>query len=158
MVACRQTWCWRRNWEFYILTHRQQKRLCIGCSLSRYEASKPTPTVTHFFQQGHIYSNKVTPPYNVTPFGGHLLSNHHSGQKQLGRERVISSYNSQVSLHHWGKSGQKFKAGIEAEAMEDHCLLACLIVAHLAAFLYNAGPPAQVWHSPLWADLPHIDH
>ena len=26
MAACRQTWCWGRSWEFYILIHRQQKR------------------------------------------------------------------------------------------------------------------------------------
>jgi hypothetical protein len=24
MVACRQTWCWRRSWEFYIQIHSQQ--------------------------------------------------------------------------------------------------------------------------------------
>jgi hypothetical protein len=30
--------------------------------------SKPTPTVTHSFQQGHTYSNKATPPNSATPW------------------------------------------------------------------------------------------
>ena len=34
----------------------------------------------HFLQQDHIYSNKATPPNSATPFGGHLLSNHHTGR------------------------------------------------------------------------------
>ena len=28
---------------------------------------QPTPTVTHFLQQGHTYSNKATPPNSATP-------------------------------------------------------------------------------------------
>jgi hypothetical protein len=28
----------------------------------------PSPTVTHFFQQGHTYSNKATPPSTATPW------------------------------------------------------------------------------------------
>jgi hypothetical protein len=28
----------------------------------RRSGSQPTPTVTHFLQQGHTYSNKATPP------------------------------------------------------------------------------------------------
>jgi hypothetical protein len=28
----------------------------------------PTPTVTHPFQPGHIYSNKATPPDGATPW------------------------------------------------------------------------------------------
>jgi hypothetical protein len=28
----------------------------------------PTPTVTHPFQPGHTYSNKVTPPDGATPW------------------------------------------------------------------------------------------
>jgi hypothetical protein len=30
---------------------------------------KACPTVTHFLQQGHTYSNKATPPNNATPCG-----------------------------------------------------------------------------------------
>jgi len=33
----------------------------------RRRVSKPNPTVTHFLQQGHTYSNKTTPPNSVTP-------------------------------------------------------------------------------------------
>lgn len=32
----------------------------------RRETSKPIPTVTYFRQQGHIYSNKSTPPNSAT--------------------------------------------------------------------------------------------
>ena len=36
-----------------------------------YETSKPTPTETHFLQQGHIYSNKVKAKHSnsATPYG-----------------------------------------------------------------------------------------
>lgn len=42
MAACRQTWCWRRNSEFYILILRQQKdTVChAGCRLSIYKTSE----------------------------------------------------------------------------------------------------------------------
>jgi hypothetical protein len=30
--------------------------------------SKPTPTVTHFLQQGYIYSKQATPPISATPW------------------------------------------------------------------------------------------
>jgi hypothetical protein len=33
---------------------------------------KPTPTVTHFLQQGHIDSNKATPPNSATPWAKHI--------------------------------------------------------------------------------------
>lgn len=50
---------------------------------------------------------------------------HHS-QKQLGERGVISVYNSQVTLYQWRKSGWNLEIGIEAEAMKECCLLACL--------------------------------
>ena len=34
-----------------------------------HRTSKPKPRMTHFFQQGHKYSNKAIPPNNVTFFG-----------------------------------------------------------------------------------------
>jgi hypothetical protein len=34
-----------------------------------YEISKPTSRVTHFFQQGHTYSNKAIPPNRATSYG-----------------------------------------------------------------------------------------
>ena len=33
------------------------------------ETSKTIPTVTHFLQQGHTYSDKTTPPNSATPYG-----------------------------------------------------------------------------------------
>ena len=34
MVAHRQTWCWRRSWEFYIQSCRQQEERGIRTGLS----------------------------------------------------------------------------------------------------------------------------
>jgi hypothetical protein len=39
---------------------------------SRRKVSKPTPTVTHFLQQGHTYSNKAKPPNSATPWAKHI--------------------------------------------------------------------------------------
>jgi hypothetical protein len=40
-----------------------RKRRCATLGIAwAQETSKPTPTVTHFLQQGHTYSNKTTPP------------------------------------------------------------------------------------------------
>ena len=43
---------------------RQEK---TGFHVARMRVSKPTPTVTHFLQQGHTYSNKATPPNSANP-------------------------------------------------------------------------------------------
>jgi hypothetical protein len=39
---------------------------------TRKRVSKPTPTVTHFFQQGHTYSNKATPPNSAISRAKHI--------------------------------------------------------------------------------------
>jgi hypothetical protein len=39
-----------------------------GHRLSIYKTSKPA-TMTHFFQQGHTFSNKATPPDSAIPYG-----------------------------------------------------------------------------------------
>ena len=36
---------------------------------ARMRDLKPTPTVTHLIQEGHWYSNKVSPPNIFTPCG-----------------------------------------------------------------------------------------
>jgi hypothetical protein len=48
---------------------KQQK---TGFQGARLRALKPTFTVTHFLQQGHTYSNKVTPPNSATPWAKHV--------------------------------------------------------------------------------------
>ena len=48
-----------------------------GHDLSIYVTSKPTPTVAHFLQQSHTYSNKVTPPNNAIPYGS-IIQMHES--------------------------------------------------------------------------------
>jgi hypothetical protein len=66
MVACRQTLCWRRSWEFYIWIGRQQEeRVTLGLARGS-ESSKPAPSDTlpttrpHLLHQGHT-SNNATP-------------------------------------------------------------------------------------------------
>jgi hypothetical protein len=39
---------------------------------ARRRDSKPIPTVTHFLQQGHTYSNKATVPNSATPWTKHI--------------------------------------------------------------------------------------
>lgn len=39
----------------------------------KHRTSKPTSPVTHFLQQSHTYSNKATPPDNVTSHGPHIF-------------------------------------------------------------------------------------
>ena len=53
--------------------------------LAWFEPLKPQspPPGTHFFQQGHTYSNKVTGCNGTTPYGGHFHSNHHSNHRPL---------------------------------------------------------------------------
>jgi hypothetical protein len=69
MTACRQTWCWRRRWEFYIMTHRQQKRpLChTGYSLSIEDLKVHHPHSKALPAPGPTYSNKTRPVNNTTP-------------------------------------------------------------------------------------------
>ena len=61
----------------YILTRGSTK--LSDCYIEWILRNRPQspPTVTHFFQQDHIYCNRTTTPYSVTPFGNHFLSNHH---------------------------------------------------------------------------------
>ena len=68
MVVCRQTWCWRRSWEFYILIHRQQETAPLGLAWA-YETSKSTFTMTTLLWQGHTYSNEATPLNSATSYG-----------------------------------------------------------------------------------------
>jgi len=79
MASYRQTWCWRSLSVLhldpkaaardYLYKHpggawnSTLGRAHTGCA----QASKPTPTVTHFLHQGHTYSNKATPPTSTTP-------------------------------------------------------------------------------------------
>jgi hypothetical protein len=54
--------------EFYILFQKKPE--------DYFQAArwvwKPTPTVTHFPQQGYTYSTKATPPSSATPWAKHI--------------------------------------------------------------------------------------
>jgi hypothetical protein len=51
-----------------ILIWRQQKQWASKLSLSFWDL-KAHPLVIHFLKQDHTYSNKATPPNNITPYG-----------------------------------------------------------------------------------------
>jgi hypothetical protein len=66
--------------EFYLLIKRQPQGVSLLQAAKNrvsllpwveleYRASTPTPTVMNFLQQGHTYSNKVTPPIVTLPMG-----------------------------------------------------------------------------------------
>ena len=62
MAAYRQTWCWRRSWEFYILICRQRDEgndIKHGLSIWNLKA----------YPQRHIFSNKATPSNSVPLYG-----------------------------------------------------------------------------------------
>jgi hypothetical protein len=71
MAVSRQTWCWRGAKNSTSPYEGSQKTVFQA---ARRRVSKPAPTVTHFFQQGHTYSNKATP----TPTRPHLLQQGHT--------------------------------------------------------------------------------
>jgi len=43
-----------------------------GFQAARKRVLKPTPTVVHLLQQGHIYSKMVTPPNGATPWNKNI--------------------------------------------------------------------------------------
>ena len=48
------------------LVPKANRRRLADSHVARRRVLKPTPTVTHFLQQGHTYSNKATPPNSAT--------------------------------------------------------------------------------------------
>jgi hypothetical protein len=44
----------------------------FGSYVARRWVLKPTPTMTYFLQQGHSYSNRITPPNSATPWAKHI--------------------------------------------------------------------------------------
>jgi hypothetical protein len=52
--------------ELRALSCSKDKQEKTGFQAARRKVSKSTHTVTHVFQEGHTYSNKVTLPNNTT--------------------------------------------------------------------------------------------
>lgn len=73
----------------------------------------------------------------------------HLDQKQPGRGRVY--FTLQLIVHHGEKLQWEPEGGIEAEASEGCCLLACLPWLAQSALMRNPGPPARGWYHPQWA-------
>lgn len=64
----------------------------------------------------------------------------HDDQKQLEEKVFVPACNAQVTVRHWGMSGQEFKAGNGTEAMEDHCSLTCHFPHSFLIPLRSTGP------------------
>lgn len=81
-------------------------------------------------------------------------------QSKLGRKGLIWL----TVPHHERKSGQELKqgknqaAGIDAEAVEECCLLACSSWLAQPAFLCYPGHSAKKWHHSVWGYPSHINH
>jgi hypothetical protein len=43
-----------------------------GFQVARMKVLKPTPTMTHFLQHHHTYSNRAIPSYSATPCAEHI--------------------------------------------------------------------------------------
>ena len=65
---------WHETWQ-HPGRHGSEGKQKTGFQAARRRFSKPTPTVTHFLQQGHIYPDKVIIPNSAL---GQAYSNHHS--------------------------------------------------------------------------------
>ena len=68
MVACRQAWCRRRSWEFYILICRHQGGDCVPKHSSNIEDREACPRSDTLPPTGSHYSNKATPPNSAAPY------------------------------------------------------------------------------------------
>ena len=76
MVVCKQTWCWRRR-ELRVI---HLNPLAKGREPTwASEISKSAPTMTHFLQQGHTCSNKVTSPNSATLYGPSIQTHESMG-------------------------------------------------------------------------------
>jgi hypothetical protein len=76
MAASRQAWCWR-SWESTSWTEGSRIKLSLHWVELEHWTSKPTPTVTEFLQDGHIYSNKVTLLNSATSHGPSIFKPSH---------------------------------------------------------------------------------
>jgi hypothetical protein len=66
---------WREEWQHPGSHEVGEAESSISCSEGQQLGEwslKVHPTVTHFLQQGHIYSSKVTPPNSITPWAKHI--------------------------------------------------------------------------------------
>lgn len=76
LAKCRQTWCWRGTWGFYILICWQQEEKDSVLGLNFLKSQRP-PTGRQFFPKGPTYSNKATISNSsqVVPFLMTMYSN-----------------------------------------------------------------------------------
>jgi hypothetical protein len=69
----------------------------------------------------------------------------HHDRRNLEENRVYWMYDSTV-LFIEARQGRNLEAGVDAEAIEKGCLLACSSWLAQSLFLYNSGPPlTRVW-------------
>lgn len=141
------------------LTAKNADTLTCLPTLSRFPAVlriQPAPAVglPHTYlcfsscsQRGSFFS---TVSLLTTPVVGRAQRAHSTAgvintmaQSNLEKKGSVSSHNSQVTIHHQGKSGEELEAGNEVGTMEELYLLPCS-----ASFLIHPRKPAQGWHCP----------
>jgi hypothetical protein len=64
-----------------------RRRSLLHLPKFEHRPSKPTPTVTHFLQQGHTYFNKTRPPNDTTSHGPSIFK----PPQNLRSKRQLSS-------------------------------------------------------------------
>jgi hypothetical protein len=72
MAAYKQTWSWLKELRVLDLDPIAARRGLSSAGSLEDTLSKPTPTGTHFLQQGHTYSNKAIPPNSATTWAKHI--------------------------------------------------------------------------------------
>ena len=61
--------------QSFTICSKDKKEKNVLRQLGRRSQSPPS-TVTHFLQQSHTYSNKVTPPNSAIPWAKHIQTTH----------------------------------------------------------------------------------
>lgn len=67
------------------------KNVTLGVAWT-YEALNPTSTLTHFLQQGHIYSDNVTPSNSATHCGLSIQAHESMGALPQIQTTTVPSY------------------------------------------------------------------
>jgi hypothetical protein len=131
--------------------------------ISKLPASPPPLPLSWEYTRAHIpslLSTQSLPSSCQTVLGFLLLCANTITKKQVGRKGFIQLTVPYccLLLKKVGKElkrGRILDAGVDAEAMEGCCFLACFPWLVHPAFLWNPGPPASAMPPPTMSSLPH---
>ena len=69
----------------------QEETVLYQSELEHQETPKPIPTVIHFFQYGHIYSNKIKPPNTANTHKASIQTHETMGADLIQTTTVIQT-------------------------------------------------------------------